>query len=163
MGTELVRLRCWGLVEAAVENLSVLLTKRIKQRGCFRVVLRQEDRCILDYLSKKKEQDHEFVKGMQDQRRTRCTVWAIQKILKELATVESEADFKRMLPSLQADWAAAQRYGTTLEDFVGGYIRMLLTEFGVSKEHAAKIGRRIFKELGNDSFGKEKEIPTMEM
>ena len=40
---------------------------------------------------------------------------------------------------------------------------MLLTEFGVSKEHAAKIGRRIFKELGNDSFGKEKEIPTMEM
>ena len=65
------------------------------------------------------------MEGMKQQRRTRSIVWHVQDLLKEIATIHTEADFQRALPALLADWEAAQRYGTSLGDFVGGYVRML--------------------------------------
>ena len=93
------------------------------------------------------------MEGMKQQRRTRSIVWHVQDLLKEIATIHTEADFQRALPALLADWEAAQRYGTSLGDFVGGYVRMFQSEYGVEAEQSEKIGRRLFRELGDDSLG----------
>ena len=141
------------LVSDFIADIAKLLHGRIARPIYSRFLLRREERRILEYLSKKEDQDRDFVEGMRQQRRTRSIVWHVQDLLKEIATIHTDADFERALPALLADWKSAQRYGTSLGDFVHGYVRMLQSEYGVDVEHSEKIGRRLFRELGDDSLG----------
>ena len=143
------------LVSDVIADLAKLLHGRIARPIYSRFLLRREERRILEYLSKREDQDRDFVEGMRQQRRTRSIVWHVQDLLKEIATVHTEADFKRALPALVADWELAKRYGTSLGDFVRGYVRMLQSEYGVDVEHSEKIGRLLFRELGDDSLDAE--------
>ena len=140
------------LVSDVIADIAKLLHGRLARPIYCRFLLDREERRMLEYLSKKEDQDRDFVEGMKQQRRTRSIVWHVQGLLKEIATVHSEADFERVLPALLADWESAQRYGTSLGDFVRGYVRMLQSEYGVEVEHSEKIGRRLFRELGDDSL-----------
>ena len=147
------------LVSDVVDDLEKLLRARIARPFHSRCFPHREERRILEYLSKREEQDQDFVDSMRQQRRTRSIVWHVQDLLKEMATIHTEADFQRALPALRADWESTQRYGTSLSDFVRGYVRMLQSEFGVDVEHSEKIGRRLFHEFGDESFSGDGELP----
>ena len=146
------------LVADVIDELAERLRRRIARPCRLRWLYDREERRILDYLSRREEQDRDFVEGMGEQRRTRTVAWRVQDVLKELATVRTEADFRRVLPVLTADWESAKRYGTSLRDFVGGYVRMLQGEFGVDVEDSERAGRFLYQAL-DDEPSRRNESP----
>ena len=135
------------LVSDVIADIAKLLHRRIARPIYCQFLLGREERRILGYLSKKEDQDRDFVEGMKQQRRTRSIVWHVQDLLKEIATItHTEADFQRVLPALLADWEA----GPALRDEFGRLCPRVCT---YASERITVLRSSIARRLGDASFG----------